>query len=462
MSPPSAPEDESGEFGVLPHHADFVTALDVSVVGLAPGGRDSAVLRRARRPCSPSAAAARWLSPPARRSQATISPRWRASCAAGSRPRPRRSTRPAQGPSSFGCRRSARSWAICDPRQGKGTAGRDLGADASGQRPGQVRRPARRPQRVLAGARGALARPQPRHDRRARVAGGRPDPGRRLHRPLARPAAPQRHLLERGADHGRPGPRLRARLAARAGTPAGRISHDPDRDGAPGRLRPDRLRPRRGELRLAAAEHRPLSARRAVAADRPARGAAGGPRRRPRLRRASRVRDRCWPARSASCWPARSPSASGGRRDDRLAPDGCGPVPSRPGPDHPAGGLHLGPDGRADARQPRHDPAAQRAARARPGRARTAGRRRPGPDPRDPARRPQALPAVPGHPVHLHRLGQPAVADPRDGAADRAHRDGRRPGADRVLRGALVRGEVARPGRLPGRLPPSRPGSCCR
>jgi F-type H+-transporting ATPase subunit epsilon len=26
-------EDESGEFGVLPHHADFVTALAVSVVG---------------------------------------------------------------------------------------------------------------------------------------------------------------------------------------------------------------------------------------------------------------------------------------------------------------------------------------------------------------------------------------------------------------------------------------------
>jgi F-type H+-transporting ATPase subunit epsilon len=26
-------EDESGEFGILPHHADFVTALAVSVVG---------------------------------------------------------------------------------------------------------------------------------------------------------------------------------------------------------------------------------------------------------------------------------------------------------------------------------------------------------------------------------------------------------------------------------------------
>jgi F-type H+-transporting ATPase subunit epsilon len=26
-------EDESGEFGILPHHADFVTALSVSVVG---------------------------------------------------------------------------------------------------------------------------------------------------------------------------------------------------------------------------------------------------------------------------------------------------------------------------------------------------------------------------------------------------------------------------------------------
>ena len=26
-------EDESGEFGILPHHADFVTALSVSIVG---------------------------------------------------------------------------------------------------------------------------------------------------------------------------------------------------------------------------------------------------------------------------------------------------------------------------------------------------------------------------------------------------------------------------------------------
>jgi F-type H+-transporting ATPase subunit epsilon len=30
-------EDESGEFGILPHHADFVTALSVSVVGWRRG-----------------------------------------------------------------------------------------------------------------------------------------------------------------------------------------------------------------------------------------------------------------------------------------------------------------------------------------------------------------------------------------------------------------------------------------
>ena len=31
-------EDESGEFGILPHHADFVTALSVSVVGWRRAG----------------------------------------------------------------------------------------------------------------------------------------------------------------------------------------------------------------------------------------------------------------------------------------------------------------------------------------------------------------------------------------------------------------------------------------
>ncbi|HXQ47914.1 MAG TPA: F0F1 ATP synthase subunit epsilon [Caulobacteraceae bacterium] len=31
-------EDESGEFGILPHHADFVTALSVSIVGWRRAG----------------------------------------------------------------------------------------------------------------------------------------------------------------------------------------------------------------------------------------------------------------------------------------------------------------------------------------------------------------------------------------------------------------------------------------
>lgn len=40
-------EDESGEFGILPHHADFVTALSVSIVGWrrADGGQGYCAVR---------------------------------------------------------------------------------------------------------------------------------------------------------------------------------------------------------------------------------------------------------------------------------------------------------------------------------------------------------------------------------------------------------------------------------
>lgn len=40
-------EDETGEFGVLPHHADFVTALSISVVGWrrADGGQGYCAVR---------------------------------------------------------------------------------------------------------------------------------------------------------------------------------------------------------------------------------------------------------------------------------------------------------------------------------------------------------------------------------------------------------------------------------
>jgi F-type H+-transporting ATPase subunit epsilon len=40
-------EDETGEFGVLPHHADFVTALSISVVGWrnANGGQGYCAVR---------------------------------------------------------------------------------------------------------------------------------------------------------------------------------------------------------------------------------------------------------------------------------------------------------------------------------------------------------------------------------------------------------------------------------
>jgi F-type H+-transporting ATPase subunit epsilon len=40
-------EDETGEFGILPHHADFVTALSISVVGWrgADGGRGYCAVR---------------------------------------------------------------------------------------------------------------------------------------------------------------------------------------------------------------------------------------------------------------------------------------------------------------------------------------------------------------------------------------------------------------------------------
>ena len=73
-------EDESGSFGILDGHADFLTALTVSVVSWHRADDRQTVLRGAARRAVGHQAAAKSRSRHAKRSPAMISPISNASC----------------------------------------------------------------------------------------------------------------------------------------------------------------------------------------------------------------------------------------------------------------------------------------------------------------------------------------------------------------------------------------------
>ncbi len=196
-------EDETGAFGILPGHADFLTALAISVVSWRDAAWRRAPRRGARRHAGSARRRRRSRSPrrEAVRRRRSASPRER-----GARPLPPAAPRSERAARTDAQRlylaairqifrflrpngpRRCPALALATPRTG---SGRDGGAAESCRPPERLDeavRTATRAARTLAARGRALDRPEPGDDRRARLDDRDADAARHLRRPLARPA----------------------------------------------------------------------------------------------------------------------------------------------------------------------------------------------------------------------------------------------------------------------------------